>query len=112
MREKPNGWLEQCRVREGPLASTNAYGNNGAFLIPAGTNMLQVVVSDGSGWEHVSVCPRNQYRTPGWEEMQFVKGLFWEPDETVIQYHPAESQYVNCHPLVLHLWKPIGELCH
>jgi hypothetical protein len=40
--------------------------------------------------------------------MQFVKGLFWEPDETVIQYHPAESQYVNCHPLVLHLWKPIG----
>jgi len=38
--------------------------------------------------------------------MCFVKNLFWEEEETVIQFHPAKSLYVNHHPFCLHLWKP------
>ena len=36
------------------------------------------------------------------------KDLFWLPEETVVQYHPAKADYVNTHPYVLHLWKQIG----
>jgi hypothetical protein len=38
--------------------------------------------------------------------MCFVKSLFWDDEETVIQFHPAVSAYVNNHSHCLHLWKP------
>lgn len=56
-------------------------------------------------WEHVSVSARS---IPSWEEMCWVKNLFWEPNECVVQFHPSETMYVNIHSDVLHLWKPIG----
>lgn len=40
--------------------------------------------------------------------MCFIKDLFWDEDDTVIQFHPPRSEYVNCHPHCLHLWRPIG----
>jgi hypothetical protein len=64
---------------------------------------LSIIFSDGLGWEHVSVS------TPArWPEMCFVKALFWSPDDVVIQFHPAEAEYVNQHPNCLHLWRPQG----
>lgn len=92
----------------GRMASTAAYGNNGAFLIPGPDHgkLLQVIISDGAGWEHVSVATKS--RVPTWDEMCFIKALFWADEECVIQYHPPRSRYVNNHPYVLHLWKPIG----
>lgn len=107
MRPTPNSRVERFRMTEGPLRSSAAYGNNGAFLIPCpGTRSnLQVIVSDGMGWEHVSVSLAT--RLPTYSEMQFVKELFWDDEETVIEYHPPKSRYVNNHPFCLHLWKPI-----
>jgi hypothetical protein len=67
-----------------------------------------VIASWGMGWEHVSVSIPQQQRCPIWSEMCYIKSLFWNDDETVIQYHPAKQDYVNFHPFVLHLWKPIG----
>lgn len=95
---------EQYRMRGGPLPSTEADGNNGWFLIPFESNELMVIASDGLGWDHVSVSLRN--RTPNWREMCFVKDLFWDKNECVIQYHPRESEYVNNHENCLHLWRP------
>ena len=46
-------------------------------------------------------------RCPNWLEMCFAKGLFWEDEEAVMQLHPPKSDYVNCHPYCLHLWKPL-----
>lgn len=34
-----------------------------------------------------------------------VKDLFWDPEDWVVQFHPAHSEYVNNHPGVLHLWR-------
>ena len=68
--------------------------------------MLHVRVSDGEGWEHVSISLYN--RTPKWKEMCFIKDLFWDEDEVVLQYHPAKDNYVNKFEHCLHLWKPIG----
>ena len=89
------------------MGSTAAYGLTGAFMVmgPCGTE-LAIIGSDGEGWEHVSVSCR--HRTPNWEEMCFVKDLFWDDEATVIQYHPPRSKYVNCHPNCLHLWRPVG----
>lgn len=99
---------EQFRIRTGRAASDERYGNNGAFRVPLKTNKqtVYVIASDGGGWEHVSVS-RND-RCPTWAEMCEVKELFFGPDEWVIQYHPAKSDYVNFHEFCLHLWRPIG----
>lgn len=38
--------------------------------------------------------------------MCYVKDMFFEEDECVVQYYPSKKDYVNIHPYVLHLWKP------
>jgi|GEM_PF-1655588 len=61
-------------------------------------------------WEHVSVRPFDAglQRTPTWEEMCYVKNLFWPKQAAVVQFHPAEQDYVNAHPHCLHLWRPLA----
>lgn len=110
--------LEKYRIRSGSLASSEKDGRNGAFMVPYKSTgiVLRVIASDGSdwiasgltppAWEHVSVSLVD--RAPTWDEMCFCKGLFWDEGETVVQFHPAASEYVNYHPYALHLWKPKG----
>lgn len=99
-------------------------GMNGAFLIPYSRETynpgktsspechLAVIASNEGDWDHVSVHVRDAEakeeleRCPTWDEMKFVKELFFLRTETVVQYHPAESDYVNIHEFVLHLWRP------
>ena len=99
--------LENWRVIEGVFKSDSSYGMMGAFEIisPIDNGILCVIADDGkdSQWEHVSVSRKN--RCPNWIEMCFVKDLFWDEEETVIQYHPPKSKYVNNHPFALHLWR-------
>ncbi len=96
------------------LCSTSADGNNGGFDLESTEPgwRLAIIASDGYGWEHVSIHAYNTIRTkqrcPSWKEMSYVKRLFWDGDDIVIQIHPRESEYVNCHPHVLHLWRPVG----
>jgi hypothetical protein len=76
---------------------------------PCGEKLL-MVVSDGKldGWEHVSVSidRPGRVRLPNWEEMCFVKNMFWEEEDCVVQYHPALSKNVNNYR-VLHLWRSL-----
>ena len=105
--------VNKYRIRRGQLASTDDFGANGAFYIPhfnkASTLSFQVIASNTNGWEHVSVSlPK---RTPTWDEMCFIKDLFWEDEEVVMQLHPRKSDYINMHKNCLHLWKPTsGEI--
>jgi hypothetical protein len=113
---------EMARVTRGQMRSTSADGNNGAFDLesPEPGWRLAIICSDGNdpdvpeadGWEHVSVHayrgkdgPTLKLRTPTWKEMSYVKRLCWDGEDVVMQLHPRESQYVNCHPHVLHLWR-------
>lgn len=111
--------IERFRIREGRLASDEQYGNNGAFMLPLAGNLsgtirietgnrstriVGIIVSDGEGWDHVSVSLQN--RCPTWDEMCWVKDLFFEPWEPAMQLHPAKVDYVNHHPFCLHLWRP------
>lgn len=113
---KVNGWPEQIATNAGD-------GNNGLFVMPAPLigrkiakprkrTKLVCIASDGLGWEHVSVRvllvgnPRRNGRCPVHEELCFVKNLFWDEEDCVVHYYPPASEYVNCHPDVLHLWRP------
>lgn len=64
-----------------------------------------VVISTDAGWEHVSVSPSRKSLTPSWDDMCFIKKLFWEDEEAVIQIHPRKSEYINNMPNCLHLWR-------
>ncbi len=100
--------IERYRIKKGSLASDKNYGPNGAFRIPGPNKAtLNIIVSDGYGWEHASVSVHKKHRTPTWEEMCFVKDLFWDAEEEAIQYHPRRSEYVDCHPGTLHMWRPV-----
>lgn len=113
-------WMNQYRIREGKLASTDEYGLTGAFRVPPILNRrgLTIISSDASDWsadeigenkwEHVSVSiTESPNQIPGWLEMQWVKEQFWGDDEVVLQIHPRKDDYVNQWN-ALHLWRPIG----
>lgn len=101
------------RITEGIYGTTAERGNNGGFVLPSpigkGHRQLVCIASDGMGWEHVSVHARigKSMQTPMWDEMCFIKRLFWDAEDVVIQYHPKESEYVNNAPAVLHLWRKV-----
>lgn len=63
-----------------------------------------IVFSWGGGWDHVSASFPS--RTPTWAEMAEIKRMFFREDEWCVEYHPAESEYVNMHPHCLHIWRP------
>jgi hypothetical protein len=102
--------LQANRVREGAMGSDESYGLAGAFRLIHPGGALLVAVSSGVDheykWEHVSVSA--EQRCPTWDEMCWVKDLFWDKHEMAVQYHPPESEYVRCHPHCLHMWRPIG----
>lgn len=101
--------LEEYRERTGNYASPKG-APYGAFFMPGPCGLrFTIIASDGDilgelgGWQHVSVS--TERRIPNWIEMSFVKRLFWAPEECVVQFHPPESEYVNNHPRVLHMWR-------
>lgn len=97
--------LEEYRLSSGYHASKRGQPY-GAFELPGPCGeRLTIIATDGAdtGWEHVSVSTRR--RIPNWTEMCFVKDLFWDPEDCVVQFHPARSTYVNNYGVVLHLWR-------
>lgn len=108
MRPEPNLRVDNFRRVHPALGSSPAGANWGYFVV----GQLRIISSGTpdmgeSEWEHVSVSVAD--RCPTWEEMCDVKELFWAPEETVMQFHPKRSKYVNKHPYCLHLWKPVGD---
>ena len=102
--------LEKCRLkeRERQYYGKNGDNHNGMFKVFVNGKSFFCIVSNGGGWEHVSVSMTNQKRCPSWEEMCAIKDIFFEPEEVVVQYHPKKSDYVNNHPYCLHLWRPLN----
>ncbi len=97
--------------------TTGGYGTEkgepyGAFMIPNKGNKnkahMCVVASPmdndvSEEWQHVSVS--YPHRCPTWDEMCFVKDLFWSENDLVVQFHPVKKDYINNHKFCLHLWR-------
>lgn len=79
-----------------------------AFSIPLPNKknkFLSVIASENpDGWNHVSVSLKT--RTPTWEEMSYIKNIFFDDESCCLQFHPKKSQYVNLHDFCLHIWEP------
>lgn len=118
MRKRIHDLAEKSRITDGRFGSR--YGDRfGAFMMlcPATGGFLKVIAAcgdtedgsngfpGGSRWDHVSVSLKE--RTPTWEEMAWVKSLFFEDEECAIEYHPPKSKYVNVTATVLHIWRPL-----
>ena len=107
---------EMYRMTDGFMGSDESYGCNGVFIIPVeynepGIKYYQVIASDGMGWRHVSVTMLNEQKEPAntmpsWEDMCYLKDLFWDKEACVVQFHPPHSEYVNNVQYCLHLWEP------
>jgi len=67
---------------------------------------LNFIFSVSDGWEHLSISTPT--RCPTWEEMQFMKEVFWRDDEICYQLHPKKEDYIDNHPYCLHIWRKIG----
>ena len=101
--------LEQCRLVVPPRYRSPRNAPYGAFDLPGPCGArLTIIAADArdTGWEHVSVSTKR--RVPNWQEMCFVKNLFWAPEECVVQFHPPQSRYVNNYSVVLHMWRWMG----
>lgn len=85
---------------------------NGVFGIPRRDlgyrdgSIIKVIASSSDGWDHLSVSL--ELRAPWWDEMDWVKRLFFKPDEWAWQYHASEARHINIHPHVLHIWRKQG----
>ncbi|MDD5328332.1 MAG: hypothetical protein PHY02_11070 [Phycisphaerae bacterium] len=100
--------IEQIKAMlKGSINDSGQDGLHATYRTQGITYTIQF--SWGEGWEHASVSIPQIKRTPTWGEMCMVKDLFWLPEETVVQYHPAKQKYVNMHNYCLHLWRPIAE---
>ena len=128
MRLFNEGELNKWRFKGMPFPNTPDMLTDGAFQIPykAGTNIAFFVIathgtcdpmikSPDEAWEHMSARAFDEAHTqnpkerqPTWDEMCYLKDLFWHPEECVVQFHPPKSVYVNSHPNVLHLWRKHG----
>lgn len=109
---------EQYRSNLLPAPPAAMNRKAGLFFIPHPTIVgyfYQVIVSDGLGWDHVSISMRKEInkrgesigvnRCPTWLEMCFIKDLFFEKHEYAVQFHPPEADYVSHHDYCLHLWR-------
>lgn len=92
--------LWRDRVEAHRVAGDPRWGCTGAFQF----DHLRVIASEGEDWDHVSVS--TETRTPTWDEMEFIRGLFFGDEETVMQLSVPRSEHINNHPHCLHLWRP------
>lgn len=113
MKSKPIKLVEDNRIRHGRMGSPTEFGNNGAFSIPGippHCRRLNCICSDQEGWDHVSVSLNpDATECPTWDEMIYIRSLFFTDDEWPIQYGPGKRANINTHPGCLHWWRPQNE---
>ncbi len=99
-------YLNKYREKH-PLFPDLGNEGNGYFKIPNIKGLLRVIASDGEDWDHVSVSLSD--RCADWGEMKIIKEMFFLDEEPAYQIFPPKKLYVNCHPFVLHWWRPQGK---
>lgn len=79
--------------------------NNGILIVR--DRGLHIQFSNGMDWDHVSVSRKK--RMPSYEDMCWVKNLFWSTDMCVMELHVPKKDHLNYHQFCLHLWRPQKE---
>ena len=111
------------RYRDKSTRATAEFGGigdhaNGRFYLPPSGGQpgpgdsthpvhFCVIAATGEGWEHVSVSTRDH--CPTWNEMEYIKRLFFHSHECCMQLHVPTDEHINNNPNVLHIWRPIKQ---
>lgn len=100
---------------------------NGVYTIPHPNIknhwfMCSVIINDG--WEHVSaqlwkiISANKRQSRPAdrcltWKEQCYIKNFFWGPQEVIIQFFPAMTDYIgpDDEEFSVHLWNPLKDQC-
>ena len=75
------------------------YKNGKVKVIKNIDKVLHFIFSWGCGFEHLSVS--TPIKTPTWEQMCFMKDIFWGENEVCMQLHPKKEDYVNNMPSIM-----------
>ena len=108
MRKEFSDKVEKHRFQLEGYHKTKKGDKQGYFCFKRNGNLYNCIISNEMVWDHVSIT-LDKKRCPTWEEMCWIKSLFFEDDEAVIQIHPAKEDYINVSKTCLHLWKYQGE---
>lgn len=90
-------------LRSGPLAqpvSLRVIATRGGYTGPGADE------AEMEAWDHLSASTAT--RCPTWEELEFLKRLFFKPDECAMQLHVPPRDHINNHPYCLHIWRPLN----
>ena len=104
MKNKFPDYIEKNRYQLPGYPITNEGDKQGYFRFKKNGNIYHCIVSSGLDWDHVSVI-LDKKRCPTWDEMCWIKDLFFDVNEMVIQIHPKKNQYINLSKNCLHLWR-------
>lgn len=88
----PDGWEKNPETHD-------AFHHRRGFTVIL--NVLRY--DDGKKWAHFSMSRRDR-KIPSWDELRWAKEIFLGKNRKAIQVLPPESEYVNHHPGVLHLF--------
>jgi hypothetical protein len=73
------------------------YRKDGLYVIVSGWEE-----SDGQRWLHLSASRKS--KVPSYEDLCALKRSFFGAEAMAYQLFPPQSEHVNDHPFVLHLW--------
>ena len=102
--------LEEIKkIRNLHIVREGEDGFHALWTDPVTQRVYSIILSWGGGWEHLSVTPYKNDKTPSWDFMCKMKEMFFRDDEACVEYHPKKEDYVNDLPHCLHIWRPLEE---
>ena len=102
--------LEEIKeIRNLKIIREGKDGFQAIWVDPMDRKAYSIILSWGGGWEHFSINPISQKKTPSWDFMCRMKEMFFKDDEACVEYHPKKEDYVNNLPHCLHIWRPTKE---
>lgn len=102
--------VEKNRKRMGPFRSYPGERQGWVEIPHRGKVLRCMFCADAEGWDHVSVSTGGSKYPPTWDDMCYIKDLFFEESECVVQFHPAKSDHINIHKRCLHLWRKVDDV--
>jgi len=89
------------------IASSDADGFNGHFLVPMEGDLWHVILCDRTGWRRLSVSNAQTKELPGWTVMNRLKDAFFSDTDWVVQFYPPKD--VESPAGCLELWQPLND---
>lgn len=89
----PPGW----KAVRSPTVGAKAFLSTTGIAVMASDLMI-----NGKRWYHVSAS--RKARMPSYEDLVWVKEVFFGEDQPAYQVFPKKSEHRNFHPFCLHLW--------